>query len=90
MTRIMQTGQQLLHRYISHSVSSADLIGPCLTTQPRIHILKISDATWGYTVSTIYNTLSTIYPQWRIQELTNGGGAIFSRIYTHHSQPRML
>ena len=45
MTKIMQTGQQLSHRNISHSVSSVDLIGPCLTTQPKIHILKISDAT---------------------------------------------
>ena len=45
MTQIMQTGQQLSHRKISHSVSSVDLIGPCLTTQPRIHILNIIDAT---------------------------------------------
>ena len=37
---IMLTGLQLSHRYISHSVSSVDLIGPCLTTQPKIHILK--------------------------------------------------
>ena len=41
MTQIMQMGQQLSHRNISHSVSSVDLIGPCLTTQPGIHILKI-------------------------------------------------
>ena len=45
MTQIMQTGQQFSHRNISHSVSSVDLIGPCLTNQPRIHILKIIDAT---------------------------------------------
>ena len=45
ITQIMQAGQQLSHRNISHSVSSVDLIGPCLTTQPRIHILKIIDAT---------------------------------------------
>ena len=45
MTQIMQTEQQLSHRNISHSVSSVDLIGPCLTTQPEIHILKIGDAT---------------------------------------------
>ena len=45
MTQIMQTGQLLSHRNISHSVSSVDLIGPRLTTEPRIHILKIGDAT---------------------------------------------
>ena len=37
-------GATLSHRNISPSVSSADLIGPCFETQPKIHILKISDA----------------------------------------------
>ena len=45
--QIMQTGQQLSHRNLSHSVSSVDLNGPFLTIQPQIHILKIINATYG-------------------------------------------
>ena len=37
-------GATLLHRNISPSVSNVDLIGPSFETQPKIHILKISDA----------------------------------------------
>ena len=32
-------------QYIA-SVSSVDLIGPCFETQPKIHMLKISNAAW--------------------------------------------
>ena len=37
-------GVTLSHRNISHSVSSVDLIDYVLETQPKIHILKNSDA----------------------------------------------